>query len=869
LLIRADAATLSGMQRWKLFAICVMAAGLPGICRSATEAEIMAAIERLGSNTHAERQDAATFLVEQGEEAVAILERAARSKDPEIRLRAVEILRRIEERARALPAVSEDMRERLTRTDSQDMKQIVRGLLERGPESYRTIYGLLMSEQSQEERDTIVRGLTEAGVQRHDLALGGEWGIKLLGAYLRRQSTSSLRYQNYAAWSLVTGSISNDIAELTARPLEQLDDESAALLAWLHFANGDSQKAHTLVQERKVRFAPPDMDLEAGDPGLFDLRIEALLTSPSPRRLAATAAHSRAMGRSETFDAVVETLEGMADIAATTRHDNTTTDRAVVDALLVADCPQAALECLVKRKSYALAFEFCRARGRYADALGIVEKARERESALPAGLAAAAERFNAFHDTPDIEEELEALRERDEGTNAVPVIRRIVWIHLARGRPDLAKAFCRKVSVELGASPQDIAVGLSSEASFTWSWLERVHPAESGRRRLERLIDQLAAPRKAKDFIPIAAKMMKAAEAEPEETASRRQCWQIGFMCLRLLPGVQSMDIMPFETSPGSKAEPLVCLGALSAVNGDWKTAATWFKRAMDDRRHHPGARYLYGKALLKLGQKEEGERYVLHGSLLPLASHHARCELLRILMLYGFYEDAMAQWDIAHRTGCFASTWRPSGFRFAQRLLRKEKAPDVRERLLRFMRLHEGTKAYGDVSDRLNDAAEYRCALAAEAVGAGKPDEAVACYDKAWELSIINVDLFADGIRLLQEAGREADAERLYRRTVDVLRENSRLFPNCAHCRNVLAWFMARCHKDLEDARHHAETAMGLQPCVAAYIDTMAEILFHQGKREKAVELQEKAVHFAPNMPELQERLEGFRKDPIPTGPR
>jgi tetratricopeptide (TPR) repeat protein len=864
-----DTATLSGMQCWRILLICVPVAALAVTCPGATEGEVTTAIERLGSETHSDRKEAADLLVELGEAAIAPLERAAKSKDPEIRLRAREILREIDERARALPAVPEDLREQLAGKKPLDRKQVIKDLLAKGPESYKTVYGLLMSEQDEEGREAVLSSLAEASVRPHDLVLGDEWGMRLLGAYLRRQLTTALRCQSYAVWSLVTGSISNDIAELAAQPVEQLEDDAAALLSWLHFANGDSQKANALARDRKIRIAPPDLDIEAGDAEPFDMRIEALVTSPSPRRLAATVAHSRAMDRPETLDAVIKALESVAGVAATTRHENTTTDELVVDALLVADRPRIALESLVKRRSYALAFEFCRARGRYADALEIAEKARAKEPILPVDLEGAEERLREFHDTPDLEAELKSLREGLDGTNALPAIRGIVWIYLARGQPDRAKEFCRRASVELDASAEDIALGLSSEASLMWSWFERLHTAESGRRRLERVVDHLAKPQRAKAFLPVLAKMMTAADADPDEMASRRRCWRVGLICLRMLPGVETMDVIAFETAPRSKSEPLACLGGLAAANGDWETAATWFKRAMDDQRYHPGARYMYGKALSELGRKEEGAQYMLQGSLLPLASHHARCELLRVLMLYGFHEDAVAQWDIARRACCFAAAWRPAGFRFAQRLLRGEKSPEVRQRLLRFMRIHEGAKGYGDISDRLHDAAEFRCTLAGEAVAAGNLDGAVALYDRAWELSMVNVDLFADGVRLLQAADRVADAERLYKRTVDVLLANSRLFPDCAHCRNVLAWFMARCHRDLDAARKHAETAVRLQPRASAYMDTLAEIMFHLGDREKAVELQQKAVQYAPNMRELRERLEGFRKEAIPTGPR
>jgi len=162
----ADAATLPGMQRWMILLAFALAVGLPKVCPGATEEEIVAAIGRLGSATYAERQEAATMLVGLGDKAVAPLERAARSKDPEIRLRAVEILKEIEERARALPPIPEDVREQFAGKDPPNRKQVIKDLLGKGPESYRTVYGLLMSEGGEEEREAILSSLAEAGVRR-------------------------------------------------------------------------------------------------------------------------------------------------------------------------------------------------------------------------------------------------------------------------------------------------------------------------------------------------------------------------------------------------------------------------------------------------------------------------------------------------------------------------------------------------------------------------------------------------------------------------------------------------------------------------------------------------------------------------------
>ena len=61
-----------------------------------------------------------------------------------------------------------------------------------------------------------------------------------------------------------------------------------------------------------------------------------------------------------------------------------------------------------------------------------------------------------------------------------------------------------------------------------------------------------------------------------------------------------------------------------------------------------------------------------------------------------------------------------------------------------------------------------------------------------------------------------------------------SKDYPDSAYAHNSAAWVMANCRRDLDAALKHAEKAVKVEPKSAGYIDTLAEVTFRRGDRDK-----------------------------------
>lgn len=90
-------------------------------------------------------------------------------------------------------------------------------------------------------------------------------------------------------------------------------------------------------------------------------------------------------------------------------------------------------------------------------------------------------------------------------------------------------------------------------------------------------------------------------------------------------------------------------------------------------------------------------------------------------------------------------------------------------------------------------------------------------------------------------------------------------LYPESDNTRNTAAWFAARAMRKLDAAERHARKALATSPCQSAYLDTMAEIHFARGEREKALEWSRIAVNFTPEDVMLRRQQERFRSEPFP----
>lgn len=89
--------------------------------------------------------------------------------------------------------------------------------------------------------------------------------------------------------------------------------------------------------------------------------------------------------------------------------------------------------------------------------------------------------------------------------------------------------------------------------------------------------------------------------------------------------------------------------------------------------------------------------------------------------------------------------------------------------------------------------------------------------------------------------------------------------YPDSDNTRNTAAWFASRAVLKLDEAEKFLTIALASHPYQSSYIDTMAEIQFAKGDREKSLEWSKKAVNYSPDDAQLRRQQERFRFDPLP----
>ncbi len=110
-----------------------------------------------------------------------------------------------------------------------------------------------------------------------------------------------------------------------------------------------------------------------------------------------------------------------------------------------------------------------------------------------------------------------------------------------------------------------------------------------------------------------------------------------------------------------------------------------------------------------------------------------------------------------------------------------------------------------------------------------------------------------------LTEAGRPDDAQRERRRVGEVLVRALEQEIDDAGMLNSLAWFSATHDQFLPEALRAAQRAVELEPENSNILDTLAEVYYRLGQREKAIEVGRRALELAPEDTYLKEQLEKF----------
>ncbi len=157
----------------------------------------------------------------------------------------------------------------------------------------------------------------------------------------------------------------------------------------------------------------------------------------------------------------------------------------------------------------------------------------------------------------------------------------------------------------------------------------------------------------------------------------------------------------------------------------------------------------------------------------------------------------------------------------------------------------------------------------AAGFLAAGKLEETRKEIDQSVSLLPGNPDLATQLVPELDKAGHKKDADTLFERFRSFKEKLCKDYPDSAGLHNSMAWMCATCRRDLDNAQKHAEKAVALEPSLPGYRDTLAEVLFQRGQKEKAIAEMKKCLELDPKRVYFQKQLKrieaGDPKTPVP----
>jgi len=119
------------------------------------------------------------------------------------------------------------------------------------------------------------------------------------------------------------------------------------------------------------------------------------------------------------------------------------------------------------------------------------------------------------------------------------------------------------------------------------------------------------------------------------------------------------------------------------------------------------------------------------------------------------------------------------------------------------------------------------------------------------------------DFLPAVREAGLLSVHDRCFQRAWENFSEVLGEFPDSPSTCNNAAWIAARALRNLDDAERHIRHALSLAPNNPSCLDTMAEVQFARGEREKAIEWSRRAVRANPIKLSLLRQMARFRTAP------
>jgi tetratricopeptide (TPR) repeat protein len=810
-----------------------------------TKEQIARWIEQLGDGDFTVREKASRALWEAGQAAEVALAAANKSDDPEVKRRAGEILQKFKWGIYPdTPREIVGLIERYRTKEANDKAEVVKELFEMGSRGCAVLVKLAAAEDDNALRLQLFGQITRDAARALPAMLAEE-KFEALEELLELsvvEDQGDVALQNLAAFWLLRGKLDDGITRLQAHARKHQDNNLyPQALTYLYRAKGDWAHAREAADKASRQDLVEQVLLDQRDwAELAKLYDQTDLGNVE--RLGYRAAFHRLAGNAKGLE---QALADLRKNAADKMDDLSVWLPA--KALFLNGASEDALE-LTARKGHKVeaAFEILCAQLKFHEAFELAAKvtnspelaiAQARVQYLLGEKEKAVALFTRFGD---------AVKKGEHD----PLRAKIIQTEHRLGLQDEALA---QVASLLGRpeieDQQDQLLDLvfpkqGKQALVWWHFLREKNPKEDAVVALKRVGDLVLGKLGGPDLESLTA---DAAQAAQQRLGEEQEAWLLAIAETALAAGRDTIGRTYLDKAAAipEARKALIRLGDFHAERKAWEQAVEAYAQAWKKDKKQPLPLFLQGWALAQSGAAVEGRKLMDLAHWLPLGDESARFELAKELTQRGHGEAARREQELLLRVsqpGSFTAGETQRQLALAA-VAKKEllKAADLQE-LSTLRCLQPNTEFL--VNEAYVGVPHFIHRLRARALAAaGRLDEAKREADFCESLLPGNIDLAIHVVPELEKRGQKKEADDRFTHTLQLHEKLCGDYPRSAWAHNNLAWLCACCRRNLDGALEHARKAVELAPDQTGYLDTLAEVHFQRGDRDRAIEAMKKCL--------------------------
>jgi predicted Zn-dependent protease len=837
-----------------------------------TPEEIAKKVRELGADSFAVREAASKFLWETGKPAEAALREAVKGTDLEVTRRASEILAKFKWGIYPnTPKNIVDLINRYQGRDTAGKQEVVQELFKLGGPGYAAVLKVATAEEDAGLRQDLVDQATSTSSKTavQLLLAGNPTGAEeLLELCLTPNAEPTLRH--FAAFLVFNGRLDAKIEQYRQRASQPNGTQAAEVLTYLYRAKGDLNRAREAAEKSGDKSLWYAVLYERGDWKTLAREVRTLKTPPDVdpvQALGYRAAYHRLAGEKEEFERLVGEIRKAAT-KADERAEEPTARWYAAKALLVNERVDDALALLSEFTNRLPAFEVLCAQLKYREALELADRAAPKVIQDEKGRLDI-RRARVLHQLGEKDAAVQLFakvaQELKQGDS--PAFQALIEAETRLGLMDTALAQCAEVIPNLDSEHflarslfGQLFPGDPDTAVRLRLVLRKRFPDDSQLAALQRLKKLLTGQTPHAEVEALAEALIAATDTkDPSEAALRLQ--GAGELChAGGLDDKAQGYFQKFAETADTYAARLRLADHL-ADRKRWQEAAQAYQSAWEKDQSQPLALFLRGWALEQAGPAEEGRKLMATAHAVPLGDVRVRHEFASALARRGLMDAARRERELIVRTGDFESWYLDDALRHlasdaAQNKQHLQAATYYERYLLRCLHVN---RAFVDNSAYLIVAHMIHRQRASGLVAAGRVDEAQADIQRCLALLPAEVELPILLVGMLEKQGRKKEAGDLFGQVATTLEKLCTAYPNSAWAHNSLAWMGACCRRHLDQALTHAQKAVELSPGNAGLMDTLAEVHFQRGDKEKALTLMKQCLKLEPGSAYYRAQLKRF----------